>query len=208
MQYWVIAPYDSTVKDTFEKVWEHNLKDGNISLGWSQLGDVSKLSKEELLEKINRDLPDSKQNNALKCLWSFYHDIQIGDTVIARKGVKRIIGIGVVKGEAYYDVESGKVVAGEKGKDRFNPHFRKIEWKKANIILKDQAFGRTALQKISEDKINAILNRGDQGKQDRGVNNHMSDLLSARKQIILYGPPGTGKTYIARRVAVNFLKSK
>jgi hypothetical protein len=40
-RYWVIAPYDSTQTQIFNKAWEYDLKNGTIAVGWKDLGDVS-----------------------------------------------------------------------------------------------------------------------------------------------------------------------
>jgi len=38
-RYWVIAPYDSTYSDIFEKAWKYDLTNGTIAIGWDELGD-------------------------------------------------------------------------------------------------------------------------------------------------------------------------
>lgn len=33
-RYWVIAPYDSTRPEVFDKAWAYDLTNGTIALGW------------------------------------------------------------------------------------------------------------------------------------------------------------------------------
>ena len=47
-RYWIIAPVEANPPDLFDKVWQFDLANNLISIGWSQLGDVSKLSRDEL----------------------------------------------------------------------------------------------------------------------------------------------------------------
>ncbi|MHA1137779.1 MAG: hypothetical protein ACTSSE_14965 [Candidatus Thorarchaeota archaeon] len=51
-QYWVITPYDSGIYDVFEHAWKYDLANGTITIGWSSMGDISNLSKEELREEV------------------------------------------------------------------------------------------------------------------------------------------------------------
>jgi hypothetical protein len=51
-RYWVIAPVESKPSDLFEKVWQFDLANNLISIGWKQLGDVSKMNREQLSKAI------------------------------------------------------------------------------------------------------------------------------------------------------------
>ena len=57
-RYWVIAPFESKAPETFDKVWQFDLANNLISIGWKELGDVSRMSREELSEAIARVYPD------------------------------------------------------------------------------------------------------------------------------------------------------
>jgi len=56
--YWVIAPYSSKNEEGFEESWSFDLKSGVIAIGWSKIGDVSRISDTELMEKINKEYLD------------------------------------------------------------------------------------------------------------------------------------------------------
>ncbi len=57
-RYWVIAPVESKPPELFDKVWQFDLANNVISIGWSELGDVSKLSREELQRAVALKYPD------------------------------------------------------------------------------------------------------------------------------------------------------
>ena len=113
-KYWVIAPYyfNSTNPQRFEKVWQFDLDQRIISIGWGDLGDISNFSEAQLLEHIlaiyKGESPEAARNYR-SSLWSFCHGISKGDMVIARRGRKQIAAIGMVEGDPYYDREKNQI---------------------------------------------------------------------------------------------------
>jgi restriction system protein len=104
-RYWVIAPVESKPPELFEKVWQFDLANNLISIGWKALGDVSKLTREELSAVVATTYPQKPvhtQSLIANMFWSFYHEIAPGDFVIARRGRKILAGIGRVTEPAYY----------------------------------------------------------------------------------------------------------
>jgi predicted Mrr-cat superfamily restriction endonuclease len=87
-RYWIIAPHESNPPQLFDKVWQYDLANNLISIGWVQLGDASRLSLTELAEKVASTYPDRKKGLVAKMIWSFYHEISVGDFIIARRGQK------------------------------------------------------------------------------------------------------------------------
>ena len=103
---WVIAPYRADHRDIWQRVWQFNLANQFISIGWGDLGDVSCLNEQELRELIDRAYPDApagSKRSSFRMLWDFYHAVQPGDFVIARQGTKRLAAVGTVVRKAYYD---------------------------------------------------------------------------------------------------------
>jgi restriction system protein len=128
--YWVIAPYDSNIPEVFERAWSYDKENGTIAVGWTELGDISELSKSEIREKLEDTYPSMHKGQVTRdtnCLWSFYHEVSIGDTMIARQGTKRIIGIGKVTRTAFYDEDMGRERLGDES--RYYPHFICVDWK-------------------------------------------------------------------------------
>jgi len=67
-RYWVIAPIESKPPDLFDKVWQFDLANNVISVGWKHLGDVSEMSREELAEAVSSTYPDKPATT--KALWA------------------------------------------------------------------------------------------------------------------------------------------
>src|SRR5258708_17425659 len=97
-RYWVIAPYEN--QELFDKVWQFDLPNGSISLGWgSELGDVSTLDRDELAKAVAAKYPEfplATRSLFVNMIWKFNHDIAIGDIIIARRGRKVLAAIGRV----------------------------------------------------------------------------------------------------------------
>ncbi|MBE7422147.1 MAG: DUF1016 family protein [Zoogloeaceae bacterium] len=119
-RYWVIAPFESKNTDAFDKVWQSDLSSNVISIGWSELGDVSKMSRDALVSAIAvayPDKPKATKSLVANMLWSFFHDVAPGDIVIARKGRKTLAAVGKV-------TRSGFHVPDRKP----HPNFLEVEW--------------------------------------------------------------------------------
>ena len=104
-RYWVMAPVESKPVDLFDRVWQFDLANNVISIGWKQLGDVSVMTRDALAEAVARAYPDKpSQTKGLytNMLWAFYHEMQPGDYVIARRGRKALAGIGKITGPAVF----------------------------------------------------------------------------------------------------------
>jgi hypothetical protein len=105
-QYWVIAPWINSEPERFARVWQDNLANRFISIGWHELGDVSSLNRQQLRDLIERTYPNDRPGSHTACLgmmWSFYHAIQVGDIIVAKRGVMEIVAVGTVRRAAYYD---------------------------------------------------------------------------------------------------------
>jgi predicted HNH restriction endonuclease len=105
-KYWVIAPYDARRPKEWTRIWKYDLANNVISIGWSSCGDTSGLSHDEVLERIIKNYSHKRpQDNrvAARMLYDFFHSIEINDTIIARRGLKRVAAIGTVTQTAYHD---------------------------------------------------------------------------------------------------------
>lgn len=104
-RFWVIAPVEAKPIDTFDKVWRFDLENNLISIGFSGLGDVSKMSREELgatVRSVFPAKPSQTQSLIANMFWAFFHEISPGDFVIARRGRRTIAAIGRVTGVGAY----------------------------------------------------------------------------------------------------------
>ena len=112
-RYWVMAPVESKPADLFDKVWQLDLAQNVISIGWKELGDVSSMTRDELAEMVAKTYPDKpSQTKGLytNMLWTFYHEMLPGDYVIARRGRKTLAGIGKIIGPAVFSPSRNQLV--------------------------------------------------------------------------------------------------
>jgi mono/diheme cytochrome c family protein len=54
---WIIAPVESGLPDRFEKVWQFDLANNAVTIGWGELGDISKMSHQDFW-KLSRRPPE------------------------------------------------------------------------------------------------------------------------------------------------------
>lgn len=94
---WIIAPKSNENLEIFNDVWKYNIENNNISLGWGQLDDnFLSLSKEDRLKIAKSTYEKDDPKHTSRQIKYFYEEISINDIIIARYGLKKIIGIGKV----------------------------------------------------------------------------------------------------------------
>lgn len=104
-RYWVMAAGESKPAELFDKVWQFDLAENVISIGWKELGDVSQMTREELANAVvttYSNKPVQTKGLYTNMLWAFYHDMLPGDYVIARRGRKALAGVGKIVTAAVY----------------------------------------------------------------------------------------------------------
>jgi len=152
-RYWVIAPYDADVPEVWEKVWQFDLANEVISIGWKELGDFSSLSESELRAAMQQSY---SHTHSFNMLWNFYHSIQAGDIVIARKGLKKIAGVGTVTKPAYYSQDQNVQASGS---DHAHSNYLGVRWhdtprdKEFDHIV----FHRQTVWEITESKYQELM---------------------------------------------------
>jgi restriction system protein len=156
-RYWVWAPYNSTKQQIFDKVWDYDLTNETIAFGSIELGDVPDLNEPDFFKKYvevyGKDVPIDR-----KSVWKIYHEIALGDIIIARRGRKKIIGIGEVTGKPFFDVEMGKDRVANMT-DRPYPLVVKVRWEDKQIEFEELVFPIFTLWEISEEKYRSLIER-------------------------------------------------
>ena len=111
---WAIAPYNYDKPERFDEAWGYCQRNGVIAIGWHLLGDLSGKSRAQIM-LLYQDEPEYRYNpetgnesSGYRSLQRFWHDIEIGDRVIARAGRKKIVGLGVVTGKPLFNGARGK----------------------------------------------------------------------------------------------------
>lgn len=196
-RYWLYAPGEGAYK------WEEFFSEEIMALGWDDIGDLTQYkSKSEIQAKlISTYESDTNRNNDATANFEFANNVNIGDTIIVKKGRHELLGYGEVISDYYFD---------ESREDY--KHCRKVEWKlKGNwaidntMVMKTftditsyQAY-KSPAQKYYEELMQIMLNTNSIMK------NQNIEILEYKKQIILQGPPGTGKTREAKLIAKEIL---
>ena len=109
-KYWIVTPwFGDDYLQTFQQVWNFDKENQTLAVGWSKMGNVSKLSYDQMKTRAGRVFPKYKERSRtsiVNSLWQFYREIQVGDIVLARRGRKNIVGIGKVTKRAQCNLQT------------------------------------------------------------------------------------------------------
>ncbi len=154
IDYWIISPVYG-IDENFDSIWKYDRTNGTIAIGWRKMDQLHNTSKKEALAAFDKAYPDdnlSRRSRDFNTIWRWYHEVSIGDVIIARKGTKRVIGLGFVKGNAYRDDAKSKERRPQSKK--VYPHFLDIEWFMTNEDeFEDPVFSPYVFRKTTEEKI-------------------------------------------------------
>lgn len=153
-RYWLIAPVEANPPELFDKVWQFDLANNLISIGWSDLGDVSQLSREQLSELVAStydDKPAGTKGLYTNMVWAFYHEVRPGDVIVARRGRKALAAIGKVNGTAFF--------APGKNPNVDHPNFLEVSWQEQprDRIYPTLVFPMHTLSEWSADQVENLL---------------------------------------------------
>src|SRR5581483_11953815 len=133
MTYWAIAPFHNDDPETLRRAWRFDTTNGVIAIGWSIAGEPSGLSKAQITAKLEELYPGQGHHGG-RMVWEFYNSIQIGDYVVARQGLRRMLGLGVVTSDAFFDRIKGQQRVD--GDSRYKANFRGVRW----LDLRERTF--------------------------------------------------------------------
>lgn len=135
-RYWMYAPGENA------KLWEDNLENGIMALGWDETGDLNQYKDDKEIFNVLKKLykKDNPMND--KCaLDDFKNTIDIGDIIIVKKGATKLLGYGEVMSKYYYDDTRKEY-----------KHVRKVKWiKKGEWNVKDIEGEKQVAQKTLTD---------------------------------------------------------
>jgi 5-methylcytosine-specific restriction protein A len=143
----------------WQRVWEKNLKDDFISIGWADLGNVSDLEVNEIYRLHRKTYRKSKPHGAIvdaRMVYKFWHDLKIGDRVVARRGRKSIAATGTIVSAPYYSPTKTKKTFSP---NKPYPNHIDIKWETANrdVEFDRQVFGMLTIHTISDENLNSLL---------------------------------------------------
>ncbi len=208
-RYWKIAPGE----DAWQ--WDECRAQGFIAIGWSELGDLSELTREEFEAKRNELLAehDDWTKEGVEQAWKFAQ-VREGDRIVANRGTMKVLGVGTVTGPYYF-------VEGDEHGHRFpvrwddlTPRRVKEEgWRRTLIELDGDKFAAVAVAPALDGETQPVKRTFDThppfSLEECATETGLKEETLARwvraverkGQAIFYGPPGTGKTFVAERLA-------
>jgi len=220
VRYWMYAPGE------YGRMWDENLSQGIMAIGWDYLGDLSVYgSKNEMKQKM-KELRDPSRSYKMAALatWQFAHEMKPGDIIFVKRGLHSIIGRGIVKSDYYFDDSRPEY-----------KNVRKVNWiDNGEWHHQDQIVTKTLTDVTPYTNYVADLNAlfehdiGDEEIEieeveypaydadnfledvymDRESYQTLVDLVKTKKNVILQGAPGVGKTYAAKRLAYSMMGVK
>jgi MoxR-like ATPase len=131
--HWAYAPGEQA------KYWNEFLNCEIMGIGWDELGNFSKFqSKKEIESALSDTYGSENPKQDADSIWSFVKRIKPGDTVWARRGLKTVIGYGIVKSDYRY----------EPNRDHYRS-VRNIEWTRIEEFDVEGTFGRKTLYELT-----------------------------------------------------------
>jgi 5-methylcytosine-specific restriction enzyme B len=182
------------------RYWSECLAGKYICVGWDDVGDLSLFpNKESFREAFRERYPysgnEAQVSRKANELWTLT-ELEVGDKVIANRGISEVLAVGTVTDEGY---------CWRPDRDEFR-HTIAVDWDTnfARSIEPVKAWATTTISKVPAALYKTITGNEvvTQPVETDHVYGEVEQALARRGQVILYGPPGTGKTYTARRAAV------
>jgi 5-methylcytosine-specific restriction protein B len=197
------------------KYWEECLVGKYICVGWDEVGDLREFeSKESFRTRFEHEYAEMYNHHAPTItrkaneLWTLI-TLEMGDVVVANKGISKILAVGDVVDPAY-----------EWNPDRKEfRHTVHVDWDTSydKHIPPQKSWALKTVANVPNTLVQTIMTKTESGRvvepKDRDWTKvpveplyiELAKALERKGQIILYGPPGTGKTFTARRFAVWWL---
>lgn len=140
---WLWAPGENA------SAWGEFYESGTMGLGWDYLGDYRNYSSDnEIQNAIMDNEPyyteeSKKPKNCIKMIREFCNRIKVNDYVIAKQGLSKIVGFGIVTSDYYYD----------ESKDHYLSR-RKVKWlskeEHSAGIREDGSFRKLPMKTLTE----------------------------------------------------------
>lgn len=164
IRYWVMAPVEATPAKRFDEVWQFDIANNCISIGWHKLDKFLGMSWQELFDAIAEKYRGERSPKRGADILSNFLQMKSGDWVIVRRGIKVIMAVGKV-------TESAEYMPNKKNPAINHKHFLRIEWQDSprNMDLNKGFFRR--VHRISGREIATTRNMspGDKRKELRDL---------------------------------------
>ena len=221
VRYWLYAPGHRAC------MWDDFYARSIMGLAWGKLGDLRTYASRLDLERqlLQTSSGPGRPTNDVLALWQFANEMKPGDVIIAKRGIKEIIGRGVVTGDYVYDADAEhyrnvrRVRWTHKGNWRLDKPWSvrktlteitdytdRLAQLKAFFEEEDGAFdGEEMPVPLTEYSVEKFL---EEVYMDPERYDAIVGLLKTKKNIIMQGAPGVGKTFAAKRLAYSMMGVK
>jgi hypothetical protein len=212
-RYWLLAAGEQG------RMWADYQANGIATIGWDYLGDLRQYPDQAAIAQAISARPGREgypTNDSLAC-YQFLHDMREGDAIIVKKGLRTVLGYGIVSSGYEHDPSR-----------REYQQVRKTQWLAAgewtlpdHLQLPSKTL--TDVTEVSEllEYLLPLLTQGtsappaeptlqpaysvEQCAADTGLSldtlTAWLEAIERKRQAIVYGPPGTGKTWTASHLA-------
>lgn len=221
-RYWLYAAGDGSAN------WENDYAEGIMAIGWAELGDLSAYGSKEEIRAAMRKLygGTGSHRNQVLATWQFANEVKPGDIVFVKKGLKKVVGRGIVEGEYIYDEQRGefcnvhKVRWTDKGEwehpDQYVLKTLTDMTPYTDFLKKMQAlFDESKSEEFFDpaEEMTAYDAYDDEDflqdvYMEKERYQSLKTLLMTKKNVILQGAPGVGKTFAAKRLAYSIMGEK
>lgn len=147
---WKISP---GTPEQSKEFWPLYVEKGYIGIGWTEFKrDFREFNSQKKLKAALEQTYATSKPRTTKMIWDFTNEIEIGDYIVASRGFKNILGIGVIKSD----------YIGPKDPENLNleeyPHLRKVDWIITDeFSLSKEIFQRDTIEDLDKDKWNQII---------------------------------------------------
>jgi YD repeat-containing protein len=125
--------------------WDECRENRCIVIGWNEAAkeapnnDFRQLSEDDL-EKLFKEVYGEGAGGHPQ-VWRFVHEIQPGDIIVAKRGTKEILGIGIVTSDCIPPKDSAHPFASDENHELHYTHARKVNWRITESIQVDFGLG-------------------------------------------------------------------
>lgn len=220
IHYWIYSPGDNA------SFWDEFYDSGIMAIGPDGIGNLSEYDSKSDMKKAMQDKfdPMKSYKNDAHATWQFANEMKPGDIVFAKKGMRLVIGRGIIESDYEFHPERKQY-----------EHVRKVKWTNRGEwqhpgqavmkVLTDITKYKDYVEKLNmmfendsdEDVVGEVQMLLDPYDEDMFLDKVYMDkdryetlvsLLMNKKNVILQGAPGVGKTYAAKRLAYSIMKVK
>lgn len=189
-----------------KKIWgihswddSYFLKNNLIGIGWPLMGDISLIenNRDKFKEKFNEVYPNNKKgriNLGVGMLYRFLYEVQIGDYIILPSKVDRMINIGVIESDYYYESKQEEYV--QQRKVKWIKHFPRTNFSQGALYELGSAMSFFSVKNHSDEFLNAIDN---QHKKVEILDEEEQESVAANAEEIIE----TTKDYLLKELSRN-----